>query len=940
MFNQLHNQIEQRFMSKITVSFAFLFLFSFSAFSQKNKLSGVLTAGSEKTPIYNAVVALLTPVDSVLYQFTRSDKDGKFLLKNIKPGSYIFMTSHNQYADYLEDITVTDADKNLGNINLLSKMELLREVVIKTGSIKIKGDTTSYRASDFQVDANANVEELLKKLPGIQVDKNGTIKAMGETVTKVLVDGEEFFGDDPGMAVKNLRADAIKEVQVFNKKSDQAEFTGIDDGETKKTINLRLKEDKKKGYFGKIDGASQPTAESDPRYNSNVLLSSFKGKRKLSAFLLNGNTGQDGLSWQDNDKFGGGDGNVSMSMDDDGNVNYEWTGGNNDEEPNVDTQNGFIKNTNAGVQYSNKWNDKHSLNLSPKYNRQNYQNNSSRSTQTQVGDTQLNQNSATVSHVNRDNFKLNAVYDVKIDTVNTLKITTKTNFYTADSDEFTTGSTIGSDGLLRNKQERLFITNSDKAALSASVLFKHKFVKPRRTLSINSSWNTLNTNANNFLKSANESYEGGLFAFRNEVDQNKVGEKNTQNFTINTTYTEPLGKKMALQLSYQINNNSGNSNFITYDFSDSSGRYDMVVDSLSNQFKQNITTHKPVIKLSYNAKKINYSFGSGFGFTSFNLQDLTQSKEYKRSFTNFFPSANFSYKYKSNSNLRFNYQGATKQPSIDQLQPLRNNQDFFNQVVGNPDLKQSFTNSFNISNNSYSILTETNFYQSISFRTTSNLISFNRDIDPESAKTVTTPINTNGNFSANLYMGYGIKLKKLDMYVNVSPSANFNRSVNSINGQINNSNNLNSNFSVYLSKSKEKKYDINLNNTFSNSRNSTSQNNEVKSFNTNNLGLDIGVYFREKWKISTDYNLYVRQKTVDFQDQLTNQLWNARLQRTFKNDEFTAYVMVRDILNQNIGINRFIFENTIGEERNDRLKRYAMIGFTWNFKNKNGVEKK
>ena len=442
------------------------------------------------------------------------------------------------------------------------------------------------------------------------------------------------------------------------------------------------------------------------------------------------------------------------------------------------------------------------------------------------------------------------------------------------------------------------------------------------------------------MKSANESYEGGLFAFRNEVDQNKVGEKNTQNFTVNTAYTEPLGKKMALQLSYQINNNSGNSNFITYDFSDSSGRYDMVVDSLSNQFKQNITTHKPVIKLSYNAKKINYSFGSGFGFTSFNLQDLTQSKEYKRSFTNFFPSANFSYKYKSNSNLRFNYQGATKQPSIDQLQPLRNNQDFFNQVVGNPDLKQSFTNSFNISNNSYSILTETNFYQSISFRTTSNLISFNRDIDPESAKTVTTPINTNGNFSANLYMGYGIKLKKLDMYVNVSPSANFNRSVNSINGQINNSNNLNSNFSVYLSKSKEKKYDINLNNTFSNSRNSTSQNNEVKSFNTNNLGLDIGVYFREKWKISTDYNLYVRQKTVDFQDQLTNQLWNARLQRTFKNDEFTAYVMVRDILNQNIGINRFIYENTIGEERNDRLKRYAMIGFTWNFKNKNGVEKK
>ncbi|MBG6063382.1 hypothetical protein IWX83_003192 [Flavobacterium sp. CG_9.1] len=927
-------------MSKITVTIAILLIFSFSAFSQKNKLSGILTVGSEKTPIYNSVVALLTPVDSVLYQFTRSDKAGKFNFINVKPRNYILMTSHSQYADYLDEITVTSADKDLGAIALMSKMELLREVIIKTGSIKIKGDTTSYRASDFKVDANANVEELLKKLPGIQVDKNGTIKAIGETVERVLVDGEEFFGDDPGMAVKNLRADAIKEVQVFDKKSDQAEFTGIDDGDSKKTINLRLKEDKKKGYFGKIDGANQPFTGSDSRYNSNIMVSSFKGKRKLSAFLLNGNTGQDGLSWQDSDKFGGGEGNVSMSMDDDGNVNYEWTGGDNDGEPYVDTQNGFIKNTNAGLQYNNKWNYKHFLNLSPKYNSQSYQNNSTRNTQTQVGATQLNENRATASHVDRDNFKLNAVYDVKIDSVNTLKFTAKTNFYNTESDEFTTGNTTGSDGLLRNRQERLFTTKSNKESVSASALFKHKFVKPRRTLSANTSWSTLNSNANNFLKSANESYEGGDFAFSNAVDQNKIGDKSNQNLALNVAYTEPIGKKFALQLSYQITHNTGNSNFVTYDFSDLTGKYDVVVDSLSNQFKQSITTNKPVLKLSYNAKKINYSFGSGFGFTSFDLQDQTLNREYKRSFTNFFPSANFSYKYKSNSNLRVNYQGATRQPTIDQLQPLRNNQDFFNQVLGNPDLKQSFTNSINVSNNSYSILTETNFYQSLSFRTTSNLISFNRDIDPESAKTISTPINTNGNFSANLYMGYGFKVKKMNMYVNLSPSINYNKSVNSINRQINNSNILSSNFSVSLNKSKEKKYDINLSNTFSNSRNSTSQNNEVKSFNTNNLGLDVAVYFREKWKLSTDYNLYSRQKTVDFQNNLTNQLWNARFQRTFKNDEFTAYVMVRDILNQNIGISRFVYDNTIGEEQNDRLRRYAMIGFTWNFKNKSGIEKK
>ncbi|MFV5696965.1 outer membrane beta-barrel protein [Flavobacterium sp. ZT3R17] len=927
-------------MPKITVTIAILLLFSFSAFCQKANLSGVLTDGSEKKPVYNSVVALLTPIDSILYKFTRSDKEGNFNLKNVKAGNYILMTAHSQYADYVDAIIVNENEKNLGKIALMSKINALREVIIKTGSIRIKGDTTSYRAGDFKVDANANVEELLKKLPGIQVDKNGVIKAMGETVEKVLVDGEEFFGDDPGMAVKNLRADAVKEVQVFDKKSDQAEFTGIDDGETKKTINLKLKEDKKKGYFGKIDAANGPLTNIDSRYNTNLMFSDFKGKRKLSAFLLNGNTGQDGLGWQDSEKFGGRENDISMSMDDDGNVNYEWTGGNTDEEPYVDTQNGFIKNTNAGLQYSNKWNDKQTLNLSPKYNKQIYNNNNSRITQTQIGETQLNENTATISNVNRSNFKLNATYDVKLDSINSIKFTAKTNFYTTDSDEFTNGKTTGDNGLLKNKQEKTFTTKSDKESLFASILYKHKFAKARRTFSVNSSWNILNTNANNFLKSSNESYDGGVFSSRDDVDQNKIGEKTNQNITVNVAYTEPIGKKFALQFAHQITYNNGDSNYLTYDYSDATGKYDLVVNSLSNQFKQTITTNKPNIKLSYNAKKINYSFGSGFGFTSFDLQDQTLNKEYRRSYTNFFPAANFSYKYKSNSNLRFNYQGATKQPTIDQLQPLRNNQDFFNQTVGNPDLKQSFTNSINLSNSSYSILTESHFYQSISFRTTTNLISYNKDIDPESAKTISKPINTNGNFSGNFYFGYGFKIKKIDLQVNLNPSVNYNKSVLSINNKTSNSNTLNSGFSIYLYKSKEKKYEFSLSNSFSNNRNSTSLNDEIKSFNTNNLGLDIGVYFREKWKLSTDYNLYSRQKTVDFQTNLTNQLWNARLQRTFKNDEFTAYIMVRDILNQNIGINRYVRENVIGEERNDRLKRYAMIGFTWNFKNKGETAKK
>lgn len=920
-------------MLKFNFLIVALLLFSFSSFSQKGSLSGQVS-DLEKKPVQNTVIALLKPKDSILYLFTRSDKEGNFLIKDINSGKYILTTSHSKFADYVDDIEIKENENKLGTIVLISKSKLLEEVLIKGGSMRIKGDTTSYRASDYKVDVNANVEDLLKKLPGIQVDKNGEIKAMGETVKKVLVDGEEFFGDDPGMATKNLRADAVKTVQVFDKKSDQAEFTGIDDGKSQKTINLKLKDDKKKGHFGKIDAANGPLIDIDPRYNTNLMLSSFKGKRKISAFLLNGNTGQDGLDWQDNDKFGGGNDNVSMDMDDDGNVSYQWIGGNNDDEPRVDTQNGFIKNTNAGLQYNNKWNDKQTLNLTPKFNNQIYTNNNKRFNKTQIGETQLNENTATETDVTRTNYKLNATYDVKLDSLNTLKITTKTNFYSTKSNEFTNGITTDENGILKNNSQKNLDTKSDKQSLMASLLFKHKFVKLRRTFSMNLSWNSLNNDSDNFLKSDNESFVSGISSSITSINQNKIGKKTTQSSTVNLVYTEPIAKNWALQLGYQIDYNTGKNNQLTYDFSTLSNQYDILNTGLSNQFKQTITTNKPHLKMSYNSKKINYSFGSGFGFTNFDLIDQTYNNEYKRKYTNLFPSASFSYKYKNNGNLRINYNGATTQPTIDQLQPLRNNQDFFNQIIGNPDLKQSFTNSINISHNNYNLLSESHMYQGVYFRQTSNLITYNRDIDVENAKTTSKAINTNGNFSGNFYMGYGFKIKKFDMDAGINPSISYNKSIISINNVLSDSKNIDSNFSVYLSKTKEKSYEFYINNQFSNNRNSTSLNNEVKSFNSYNLSIDGSYYFNKNWKIISNYNLYTRQKTVDFQSNLTNQIWNARLQRSFKNDEFTAYFLVRDILNQNIGVERYNYGNVIGEEQNDRLKRYAMIGFTWNFKNK------
>lgn len=913
----------------------FIFLAAFlthSSFSQGIKISGQIKEQHEDKPVENAVVSLLMPKDSFLYSFTRTNADGNYVLKNVDPGKYILMVSQPRYADLLTDI---DAEKNiqLPLTTLVSKAELLQAVIVKTGSpLKIRGDTTVYTADSFKVSANANVEELLKKLPGIQVDKDGNIKAMGETVQKVLVDGEEFFGNDPGMAVKNIRADAVKEVQVFDKKSEESEFTGIDDGKTQKTINLKLKENKKTGYFGKIDVAGGPEKHIDNRYNTNVMFGSFKGKRKFSAFLLNGNTGQDGLNWEDEQKYGGDD-NFSLDITDNGDLSFSYTG-TNDDEPYVDPQNGYMTNVNAGLQYSNKWNDQYNLNLSPKYNSQRYTNNKITFTRKQIGDSVLNVNSNEDNNVNRQNFKMHGVLDTKIDSFNSIKIVANANFYQTEGDDLLHLETTGNNGTLKNTSDRKLNTNSDKQALSGNIIFKHKFHKDRRTLSFTGNWYSLDNTGKTLLKSENQAYLDGEATGRQDLNQKKNYDQSTQTLSAGITYTEPLNKELSLELKYQVTYNNGTNNQVTYSYQDASGKYDYLVDSLSNDFKQNIIQNIPSARINFANKKLKLNIGSGFGFTHFDLKDITLEKDYLRNYTNFYPSANATYTYKPNHSVRFFYNGSTNQPTVNQLQPLRNNTDYFNQVIGNPDLKPSFNHTFRLFHQDYNFLKDIWLYQSFYASVTQNAITTNSIIDLDSGKTISQPINVNGNYNFNLYGGGGFKIKKIDTRFNFWPEISLRRYASVINNEKSFSKTFSPGLSVNISKSKEKKYDLSVSDDINYNSNVTTQNDTKIQYYTNRLSFNGTIYYKKVWSINTTYNYYYRQKTIQSDQDLKTNLWNAMLQRTFKHDEFTAYFVVRDILNQNVGIDRNFYGNTYTQQINDRLKRYFMIGFTWNFKNK------
>ncbi len=296
------------------------------------KIKGVVTDTASNIKLPNAVVSILNAKDSILVGFKRTDTNGMFSMDLKQPGNYLMMVSYPGYIVYVEHFVLSNdkSEIDFKTIHLNLKSRFLKEIIVKgeAVAIKIKGDTTEFNAGSYVIEPHSKVEDLLKQLPGLQIDQNGKITANGEVVNKVLVDGEEFFGDDPTLVTRNIRGDMVDKVQLYDKKSDQATFTGIEDGKKEKTINIKLKENAKNGYFGKLEGS----AGNDGYYQGQALLNRFKGNQKLAFYGISGNNGKIGLGWQEKSKYGGSSApkNSTMSLDDGGddfesfNKEFNW----------------------------------------------------------------------------------------------------------------------------------------------------------------------------------------------------------------------------------------------------------------------------------------------------------------------------------------------------------------------------------------------------------------------------------------------------------------------------------------------------------------------------------------------------------------------------------------------------------------------------------------
>lgn len=915
---------------KYILSTSFLILFFLSkAISQQFSVNGVAIDSINKLPISQATITIIRASDSVLVSFTRTNNEGFFEIKNLPKGKYKYNISKFSFVDIDDEFEISNSSLNLSKINLIAKAKLLENVEVqqKIAAIRLKGDTLEYKADSFKVDKNANVQELLKRLPGISVNGKGEIVAQGQQVQKVLVDGEEFFSDDPAVVTKNLRADAIDKVQVFDKKSDQAAFTGIDDGVKNKTINLQMKEDKKKGYFGKLEAGSD---FGDYRYGK-AMGNYFKGKQKIAAYITADNTAYESLNWSEKTNYGE-DLNRNVEMNDDGGMSM-WTNGDD-----FTSGQGYPSSNTGGLHFSKKWNeDKNNTNNTYQYNQVAVFGASKSINQTLVNDSNYfinNENESFDNYKQRN--KLRSTFEKKIDSTSDIKIVLTGSTINTLTGKYINGTSSNNKKELLNETQRNTSTNAKEEFLIGNLNWRKRFKKKGRTISLALDADFTNNAKTSILQTNNTYYSSSIISVE-KIDQLKTDNEQRRNFKTKISYTEPLWKNTYLEVnsSYAVNKNNAERN--TFDKNPFvSPNYEIFVDSLSTKFIFTSTSVFGGANFKYQNKKINFSLGTGIGNVNFKLDDKLRADNRNVNFLNWMPTASINYSPKKQTRFSLSYNGRNDNPNLLQIQPFVDNTNPLNITIGNPFLKQSFTHNFNFNFSDYKILKSKNIYISANYSFTNNAITNSNTIDQKTGRNINQSVNVNGNQFFNMWASYGFEMFQ-SLNINFQLNPTINRFVNIVNGVTNENNSSNYRFSVNSGYWGDKwiNYWFGFGPTY-NTSSSTINPNETKfwSWNGNHD-------FNIKWKkkrinvyIGGEINLY--QKTNTFTNNASVYLLNIYIKKALDKDEKWEFqVGVHDLFNQNQNIDRNIMSNFISENIRQTIQRYGMISLTYNF-SKNG----
>ena len=917
------------------------FFFCTIAFAQKNgTIKGIAFDTTLRQPVSNATVTLMQKKDSALISFTMADNNGKFELTGIQNGEYRLLITHVNYHSFNQVFKIDDDHKSvdLGNVIMNDRAKVLSEVTVTSEAppVTLVGDTVQYNASSFKTQPNANVEDLLKKLPGVKVEKDGTVKAQGEKVQKVLVDGKEFFGNDPKIATKNLPADAIDKVQVYDKLSDQAQLTGFDDGNSEKTINLKLKKDKKKGAFGKINAG----AGTDGRYEGKFNVNSFKGARQMSVIGMGNNTNAEGFSFMDVLNFTGalsqlknGGGNINLTIDENDPL-AGLLGGNNT---------GINTTFGGGFNYNNLIGTKTDFQSNYFYSRYN-PNRISNVVRQYFSPTNLYQQNSYTDNLN-NNHRLNLNADYQIDSFTSLKITPSFSYQKTRNKTLSDYTTWSEQGSVINDGNSSNLTNNEGYNLNTNILFRKRFHKKGRTFSANLLTNLNNSEGDGSLKSITSFFDPtSSMRSLDSVNQiNKTG-SDLKGYNTKAVYTEPVFRRSLLEFSLGKSNTTSTSSKTTYDYNQGNGKYDLINSLLTNDYENTYGFLNTGFRFRKQTKTYNYSAGLSWqqadleGKVISNLKDSVISKR----FSNLLPNARFQYYFSKFKNILVNYSTSTNQPNITQLQPVPDNSNPLYVKLGNPNLKQEFMSTLRVNASFVSPYKNRNFFVFLTARQTNNKI-VNYDKINELGVDSVRPVNVNGVYNINGTLSWGFPVRFLKGSLDLSSNVAYDKgkqlvgdAVNKI--QINEINTLSLGPQVRLDMSPAENLNLSLTGglNYSKSRYSLESARNSK-FITQEYSAQIDWQLPKRFFISSDLNYSIYNYMSGFDTKVP--LWNAGVSKQilhFNRGEMKF--SVNDILNKNVRINHNANQNYIEDSRVNSLRRFFLLSFTYSL-SKTGLDK-
>lgn len=902
-------------------------------------VSGRVLDGVDKSPVIQAGVQILSVKDSVVVAGNVTDLDGKFSL-SARPGKYLLKISYIGYKTDFRNLTL-DRNRlrtNVGEIPLEVDAVMLDEAVVVAEAPEViaKADTLVYNSSAYRVPEGSALEELVKKLPGAEVDESGKITINGKEITKIMIDGKEFFADDPNIAMKNLPVNIIDKVRAYDKQSDMARMTGIDDGEEETVLDLSVKPELNKGWIGNVDLA----AGTEDRYSGKFMLNRFVESNQFTVIGSANNVNDNGFP-------GGGGG-------------FRWGG-----------QNGLNAVKMGGFNFSVE-NEKLEAGGSVNYNYRDADVRSKQNSETFVSSqTSSFKNALDASRNKTTNLIGDFRLEWRPDTMTWLMFRPRVTYGKTDNGSSSSSFTFNEDPELStdelveadditslvskekiiNTIVRNTLNRSDNINARGMLLFNRRLGKAGRNVTMRARYTYTNNDSEQLSASQTDYYQTAEEALASGAVSEILNRyittpTKTSDYSVRLSYSEPIFKGGFLQFSYDFQYKNSTTDNSTYDMPVDwevgqgfiSGQAVFNTD-LSKSAEYNYYNHQAEVQLRWIRQKMRFNVGASFqpqrSTLSYTMGDY--SVDTVRTVFNFTPTLDFRYNFSKTSQLRVNYRGRSSQPSMTDLLPITDDTDPLNVKLGNPGLKPEFTNTLRVFYNTFNTEKQRGMMTHFSFQNVMNDISNRRTYDETTGGYRTMPENISGNWNLFGVLGTNTALKNKKYTINTFTMARYNNIVSYMSaGETLADTDKNKTRQLVMSERLRGTYrndwwEISLNGslTYNHSRNSFQEQSNMDTYQFS-YGASTNVRLPWNMSIATDISQNSRRGYTDASMNRNELLWNAQISQDFlKGNAATVSVQFYDILRQQSNISRAITAAMRQDTEYNAIYSYCMVHFIY-----------